>query len=143
MLLNTIVYQVGYFFALRSGNEHRRLRHHPSQIQLYEPPGDSAYLVYREDISKTNQGGLTKSKNPRKCINIFTFEVSRQSTTKTKGPEGPSVTKGDQTLMVRGVGGYERELWIFDLLSTVWRQAQRSSNYVVWVPDLNRRERVL
>ena len=47
VLLNTIVYQVGYFFALRSGNEHRRLHHH---LQLYEPPGDRVYLVYREDI---------------------------------------------------------------------------------------------
>ena len=71
VLLNTIVYQVGYFFALRSGNEHRRLRHSPSQIQVYEPPGDHAYLVYREDISKTKQGGLAskKKKNQRKCIN--------------------------------------------------------------------------
>ena len=66
VLLNTIVYQVGYFFALRSGNKHRRLRHFPSQIQLHEPPGDRAYLVHCEDISKTNQGGLTSKKKKTK-----------------------------------------------------------------------------
>ena len=72
VLLNTTVYQVGYFFALRSGNEHRRLQHYPSQIQLHQPPGDCTYLVYREDISKTNQGGLTsKKKNQRKYINML------------------------------------------------------------------------
>ena len=42
VLLNTIVYQVGYFFALSSGNEHRCLRYSPTQIQLYEP---RAYLI--------------------------------------------------------------------------------------------------
>ena len=50
VLLNTIVHQVGYFFALRSGNKHRCLQHSPFQIQLHEPPGDRAYLVYHEDI---------------------------------------------------------------------------------------------
>ena len=56
---------MGYFFALRSGNEHRRLRHQPSQIQHYEPPGDCAYLVYHEDISKTNQGGLANEQKEK------------------------------------------------------------------------------
>ena len=27
----------------------------PAKIQLIEPPGDSTYLVYREDVSKPNQ----------------------------------------------------------------------------------------
>ena len=74
VLLNTTVYQVGYFFALRSGNEHRRLRHYPSQIQLHEPPGDRAYLVYREDISKTNQGGLTSKKKKPKEVYQYANE---------------------------------------------------------------------
>ena len=74
VLINTIVYQVGYFFALRSGNEHRRLRHHPSQIQLYEPPGDRAYLVYREDVSKTNQGGLANKKKKPKEVYQYANE---------------------------------------------------------------------
>ena len=51
------------------------------QIQLVEKPGERAYLVYREDISKNHQGGLKirkiKSKivmhhanieNPRRCF---------------------------------------------------------------------------
>ena len=67
ILLHTLVYMVGLYFALRSGSEHRRLRYSPAQIQLIEKPGLRAYLSYQEDISKTNQGGLpSKSKSLRK-----------------------------------------------------------------------------
>ena len=61
--------------------EHRQLCHHPSQIQLVEKPGETAYLLYREDISKNHQGGLKNRKikpkilmhhanvqNPRRCF---------------------------------------------------------------------------
>ena len=49
-LANTMVYMCGVYFALRSGDEHRRLRHEPSQIEVVED-SERAYLVYREDVS--------------------------------------------------------------------------------------------
>jgi len=45
------------------------LRYSPSQIQLIEKPGSQAYLHYRKEVSKTNQGGLsTRSKQPKEVI---------------------------------------------------------------------------
>ena len=51
-LLNTIIYMNGLYFALRSGDEHRNLRHNPCQIQVVERQGERPYLLYTEDISK-------------------------------------------------------------------------------------------
>jgi hypothetical protein len=57
VLLRTLVFLNGKNFALRSGEEHRRLRLSPAQIVLVEnETGD--YLKYTEDVSKSNQGGL-------------------------------------------------------------------------------------
>jgi len=47
VLVNTMVYLMGLSFAFRTGDEHRRLRYHPSQIQLVEPPNGTAYLHYK------------------------------------------------------------------------------------------------
>ena len=69
VLLHTLVYHVGLFFALRSGLEHCRLRHNPSQFELREPASRRASLVYREDVSKTNQGGLmSRKRKPKEVV---------------------------------------------------------------------------
>ena len=74
-LLDTMVYYVGLYFALKSGQEHRNLRHFPSQLELIEPQQGAAYLVYREDVSKINQGGL---EHRRKCTNeVIHYENSQ------------------------------------------------------------------
>ena len=49
VLLDTMVFLCGMYFALRSGQEHRSLQ--CSQIELFEPP---PYLVYNENYSKNN-----------------------------------------------------------------------------------------
>ena len=67
-LLNTVFFFNGVCFALRSGGEHRELRFKNSQIQLVEKPGKKAYLVYTEDASKNNQGGLKARKTKQKQV---------------------------------------------------------------------------
>ena len=67
-LLNTMVFMNGLYFALRSGIEHRQLRHHPCQIQVIENPGERPYLQYTEDISKNHPGGLKGRKHKPKIV---------------------------------------------------------------------------
>jgi hypothetical protein len=80
-LLHTMLYLIGLNFALRGGEEHRNLRAGPSsQISVAEDE-HGRHLVYREDVSKTMQGGLKHRKvegkrvlayantqNPERCI---------------------------------------------------------------------------
>jgi len=49
-LINTLIYYIGFYFALWSGMGHRRLRYYPSQIQLFEPTNGLAYVMYTEDV---------------------------------------------------------------------------------------------
>ncbi len=56
----------GLYFALRSGQEHRQLRHDPCQI--HERPNERAYLEYTEDISKNRSGGLKGRKLKAKVV---------------------------------------------------------------------------
>ena len=55
-------------FALRSGDEHQRLRFKNCQITFLEKPYQRRYLQYTEDASKNNQDGIrdrrTKAKLP-------------------------------------------------------------------------------
>ena len=55
-------------FALRSGLEHRQLHLSPPPIQLFERPGERAYLRYQEDLSKNHTGGLKGRKITPKMV---------------------------------------------------------------------------
>ena len=70
-LIDTMVYQMGLFFALWSGQEHHRLRHVSSQVKLFEPPGGRPYLFYQEDKSKTNQGGIKHTRKVPKEVTQY------------------------------------------------------------------------
>ena len=70
-LLNSVFFFNGVCFALRSGDEHRRLRYKDSQIQIIEKPGERAHLIYTEDSSKNNQGGLKGRKMAAKKLYIM------------------------------------------------------------------------
>lgn len=62
VLINTIIFMNGLYFALQSGEEH------PCQIKLVECPGERAYLQYVEDISKNQPGGLKGRKVKPKIV---------------------------------------------------------------------------
>ena len=90
MLLDTVVFYNGLYFALCSGREHRQLRHSPCQIEVVEKPGERPYLLYHEDTSKNHPGGLkgrkttpkvvvhhSNSQNPDRCF-VTLFKKYRQ-----------------------------------------------------------------
>ena len=73
-LLSTVFYLIGVHFALRSGTEHRRLRFKNSQIELIAAKpekNEPCKLIYHEDVSKTNQGGLKSRKFPPKTVTYW------------------------------------------------------------------------
>ena len=71
-LLDTIVYLFGIHFALRGGSEHPRLRSENSLIVKGKDKRTGLeYLEYREDISKTNAGGLKDRKIQGKITRAY------------------------------------------------------------------------
>ena len=62
VLSNIMVYLIGLCFALKSSEEHRRLCHRPSHIELVEPLEGSLYLIHKEDVFKN------KSRHQRNLI---------------------------------------------------------------------------
>ena len=67
VLVNTMVFLCGLYFALRSGQEHRSLTF--DQLELFEPDDGPAYLLYTENASKNNTGGLAQRKvQPKQVV---------------------------------------------------------------------------
>ena len=57
-LCNTVLFMVGIHFRLRGGQEHRALRRYPKcQIEREFCDGKDC-MVYHEEHSKNNQGGI-------------------------------------------------------------------------------------
>lgn len=73
-LLDTLVYLIGLNFAFRAGMEHRRLRWENAQLSLIKTEFGKEALRYREDVSKTNQGGLSSRKIKQKVVFAFPNE---------------------------------------------------------------------
>ena len=91
-LLDTMIYLCGVHFALRSGQEHRSLQ--ITQIDLVQPTDGEPYLVYVENFSKNNAGGLSHRKvqpkqvehhantaNPSRClVKLYQKYISHRPT---------------------------------------------------------------
>ena len=57
--------------SLRSGTEHRQLRHKPCQIQVMDAEGDRPYLEYPEDVSKNHPRELKHRKTMPKIVQHY------------------------------------------------------------------------
>lgn len=80
-LLDTMVYMCCLYFALRSGQEHRNLS--VDQLKLVEPADSVPHLVYTENVSKNNPGGLHNRKlKPKTVIHHANLECPSRCSTK-------------------------------------------------------------
>lgn len=69
VLLNTVIYLLGLHFALRGGEELRRLRYGAlAQVRKQVDADGRPCLLYVEDYSKTNQGGIKNIGQPPKKV---------------------------------------------------------------------------
>ena len=68
VLLDSMIWMCGLFFALRGGTELRDLKR--QQIKLVES-SDGSYLEYQENVSKNNPGGLRHRKVEPKTVTHF------------------------------------------------------------------------
>ena len=71
LLCHTLVWVFGIQFALRAGQEHRNLRFQNSQLSLQLDESSHEFLRYVEDISKTNDGGLSHLHIKRKVARAY------------------------------------------------------------------------
>ena len=66
-----MVWVLGLNFALRAGQEHRNLRMKNSQLSVAIDEDGKQYLEYKEDVSKTNSGGLAHAHLKRKIVRAY------------------------------------------------------------------------
>ena len=77
VLLDTLVYFCGLYFALRSGQEHRNLQF--TQFKLVEQTDSPSCLVYTENASKNNKGGIAQRKvAPKEVTHYANTDMSQR-----------------------------------------------------------------
>ena len=62
---------MGLNFAPRAGQEHRNLRMKNFQLSVGIDDDRKHYLEYKEDVSKTNSGGLAHNHLKRKTVRAY------------------------------------------------------------------------
>ena len=75
-LITTMIFMCKLYFALQSGAELRNLPHNPSQITLFEPPGQRAYLCYVEDTISLLEMKKKERKKERLTNGYFSTSCS-------------------------------------------------------------------
>ena len=75
-LLDTVLLLCRIHFALRSGQEHRSLK--LSQFELQTDEDGSSFLLYTENTSNNNQGGLSHRKVKPKSVTCYENKSSPQ-----------------------------------------------------------------
>ena len=75
VLLNTVIYMCGVYFALRSGKEHRDLQ--VNQIRIEATPSWKRCIKYTENGSKNNPGGLNDQKIEQKLWYILKIHLTQ------------------------------------------------------------------
>lgn len=79
-LLRTLFYAMGLNFALRAGQEHRNLRfgvENHSQLRLLVDASGKHFLRYKEQVSKTHQGGLNDRNKKPKVVDAYENEENK------------------------------------------------------------------
>lgn len=78
-LTRTLLYLISINCGLRGGQELRQLKWgEGSQLTLQKLPDGTEVLNYKEDISKTNKGGLRDHHIEPKCFNIYPAKVEER-----------------------------------------------------------------
>ena len=71
LLCLTLVWVFGIQFALRARQEYRNLIFQTSQLSLQLDESGHEFLQYMEDISKTNNGGLSHLRIKKKAVRAY------------------------------------------------------------------------
>ena len=113
-LLETLIFYIGMDLALRSGDEHSRLRFHPCQIEAKQDENGQQYLLYTEDVSKNHRGGLVnRNVKPKQDVAIANINFPKRCVLRlflkyiSKRPERAP----DTAFYLQPLSKYDNSVW--------------------------------